>query len=243
MRSPKRLLVLSTVFALAAPTLVACPKQPEPTQVKSSEKTVDPDGLLKEVEAHLLTPSPVRILIESDAVGAVEAHLKTTLTLAPTDKVRLETEGTFQKQPLTLVLVSDGLVMKRVRNGELSEAVPSTGLRRQLLTELVRMGALHDLALLAEGKLPDHLGDVETWVVAHDAKVGDVDPTFEPPARPIGFLVRVSGTETGDCALYVDKTLRPVQRQQLVHFPSGDMRVKETYAFDAAPPDVDYSKP
>jgi hypothetical protein len=220
-----------------------CGEKPPPTQAKGGESAIDGNAMVSDVEAKLLASSALRIVIESDATGAVEAHMKTTLTLAPTDKVRLESEGTFQKEPLSLVLTSDGLVMRRKKNGEESEAVPSTGLRRQMLVELVRMGALHDIALLAEGKYPDHLTDAETWVVTHDAKVGPIDATFEPPARPIGFLVRVSGEETGDCTLHVDKPMRPVQRLQVVHFPAGDMRVKETYAFEAVPPDVDYFKP
>lgn len=224
-------------------SLVGCGEKPPPTQAKSAEAPIDASAMLLDVEQRLLTSTGLRVVVESDATGSVEAHMKTTLTLAPTDKVRLESEGTFGKSAMKLVLVSDGLVMRRVKNGEPSEAVPSTGLRRQMLTELVRMGLLHDVAELAEGEYPTHLVDYDTWVVAHDASVGPIDPTFEPPARPIGFLVRVSGTETGDCALHVDKTMRPVQRLQIVHFPKGDMRVKETYAFEAVPPDVDYTKP
>jgi hypothetical protein len=240
MQSIARLVVLSALLTIAP----GCGEKPPPTQAKGGDKPIDGNAMVAEVEAKLLASSALRIVIQSDATGAVDAHLKTTLTLAPTDKVRLESEGTFMKEQLRLVLASDGLVMRRKRNDEeVSEAVASTGLRRQMLVELVRMGALHDIALVAEGKFPDHLTDAETWVIAHDATVGDVDPTFEPPARPTNFLVRVSGKETGDCTLHVDKALRPVQRMQIVHFPEGDMRVKESYEFEAVPPDVDYFKP
>jgi hypothetical protein len=236
----RRVLAPFLTFALFACKL---PQQPPPTQAKTEEGKVDPAAMMTDVESKMTTPPSLRILVESHATGFIEADMKTTLTIAKGDKVRLESEGTFMKEPVSIVFVSDGLVMKRKKNGETSDAVASTGVRQQMLTELVRMGLLHDVATLAEGKLPDHLTDVDTWVVAHDATVGDIDPTFEPPARPIHFLVRVSDKETGDCTLHVDKSGRPVQRVQVVHFPEGDMHVKETYAYEAVPGDVDYAKP
>src|SRR5260221_8195605 len=158
---------------LAIVTLFAChlPPQPEPTQAKAPEAKIDPAAMISDVEARVMQ-SPLRIVVESRATGAVEANMKTTITLAKTDKIRLESAGTFMKEEVTLAFVSDGTVMKRKLDGETSEAVASTGVRRQIVIELVRMGLLHDLALLAEKKLPDHLTDVETWVVAHHATVG-----------------------------------------------------------------------
>jgi hypothetical protein len=104
--------------------------------------------------------------------------------------------------------------------------------RDALVIGMLRMGLLHNAAMLIGGNWPDHAeGNVHNWVRIERWQTLD--------ARSIKFDVVVRTDVMGDATLTFDAAGAglPSERRQLIHFEEGDMDVSERYpTFDVDAP-------
>ena len=185
------------------------------------------------LERTLVDSSTVQLNFAVTASGAVTADLSGSLHLdGPT--MQLDAKGTFAGRDMTLEIrtTEDGrLVGGYVDAGDAAprfdvELPPH--LREAVALGFTRMGILHNLALLAGGRMPDHadtgIGD---WLVLDDFA------TAEPQEGQAGvmFDLTVGGEPAADdVGLWMDEQGNPAVRRQVVQFPQGEMRVIETYS-------------
>jgi hypothetical protein len=185
-----------------------------------------PDDVFAELESRLLTAGSVNIDFHVTAEGVVTADLDGNLALMPDGSVALSADGTFAGEPATLRLASQG---QRYTYGNATRrtlAPRPAELQRALLIGFTRMGILHNLARLSEEQPPDHAdGGVGEWVVVEDFEA------VRLPEPGIAFAIVVAGEPAGTAVLNFDMNGLPLERTQTVQFPSGEMRVTETYPF------------
>ena len=235
MRIAAILLIGAGCKAPAAP-----PEEPKPIAVSRIEparepEPPDPAASLEAIERALLD-TDFAVRFDVHATGKIEARLVGLLQTAG-DRLALQGSGTFAGVDVELVLTTEGdrLVGKGAR-GRLDVARPAE-LKDAVVIGLVRMGILHNLALLVSGRPPDHAdGGVRDWVEAANLEPGDgfAHPDTErPDADALSYGLIVDGQPSGDATLWWDaRTNLPVARNLTVHFDDGDMKVTETYDFD-----------
>jgi hypothetical protein len=188
----------------------------------------DVEQAFRQMEEGLQQTGRVMVEFRITAEGALTAQLGGALLLDGDSVASLEATGEFDGQPVALSMLA---MNGRMRGGNgkesFDEAVPPR-LREALVIGLTRMGLLHNLAVLAGGKGPDHAdGGVESWVQVENLKW--TEPVAEGRLRSTGFDIRVSGEVAGEAVLWSDADGVPVLREQTVRFPSGEMRVREEY--------------
>lgn len=187
------------------------------------------------IEDKLMSTPVLRVDYEIEAHGLISADIDGDLVMQKPDLAAISANGVFISGDVAPTLIADG---KKMRGGNalpyFDHAVPED-LRTGLLIGLMRMGILHNLATLSQGLPPEGTdGDVREWVVAQDfqwqtlsRQSGDVE------LRGIGFSIYVDGEPAGDVVLWYDPISGlPVERVQVVHFPSGDMYVNERYTIE-----------
>ena len=97
-------------------------------------------------------------------------------------------------------------------------------LREAFIYGNVRMGLLHNAALLLGGEAPDHgTGGAHAWVKAERARSLD-------PATRIAFDIVVNTRPSGEAILLLDVQGRQVERTQEVRLDVGTMKVVERYS-------------
>lgn len=173
-----------------------------------------------ELESRLLRAKTAHLRADVTSEGAVNSAVSVELFLGEGQRARLDVKGTFEGRPVTARFVSDGKSMQ-VRG---KPAVPAAAeVRDALVIGFVRMGILHNAAMLIGGQAPDHAaGGAHAWVKAERARAGT-------PATEITFDVVVRTEVMGEAVLILDETAAPVERRQLIHFEEGDMKVSERY--------------
>lgn len=103
---------------------------------------------------------------------------------------------------------------------------------------LVRMGILHNVAVLNGARPPDHAdGGVRDWVERREATytraVTELEATRDDlPSPPVSMQIVVDGQPAGEATVWIDPSLGlPIERHQVVVFPEGEMRVRESYTW------------
>lgn len=150
------------------------------------------------------------------------------------NRLRFSASGSFAGQPVSLCYISDGT---NVRNGpgtggENGEKTPGE-LNRAVVVGWVRMGFLHNVAMLFAGKGPDHAdGGVATWVQTVRERWAPARVSPAANERVIEFDLQVASQPAGRVSLTTDATTDlPAGRIQVVQFPEGEMRVVESYRY------------
>jgi hypothetical protein len=221
-----RCVAAAVAFALPC-SLVGCAASPSPAPPASPSSQGDP---LAALEQRLLSCRTVRIRLRVASGGSVASHFEGTLLLGEGQRVRLDMTGELGSRPSDLRLVSDGKTMRGGSKEHPFELEAAPAMREGLVIAFVRMGLLHDLALLSEGRPPAHVdGTVRSWIQAVGAK--------HVPGEAVGAATEhwtwdlaVSGGSKAEEDVWVDaSTGLPVKRRVLVHFPEGDMQVGEEY--------------
>lgn len=215
--TPSRALPLLAALALA--TLSACASDPP---VRPRAPPPDPGVLLlMDLESKLLRARTVHLKAKLVASGAITADLDAELWLKEGNRARLDVKGLFEKRPQQVSLVSDGAQMKI--GARAPEPAPPE-LREAFVYGNVRMGLLHNAALLVAGEAPDHgTGGAHAWVKAERARSLD-------PATRIAFDIVVNTKPSGEAILRLDEQGREVERTQEVRFDVGTMKVAERYS-------------
>lgn len=184
--------------------------------------TVPPQEAFGRLEARLLAAETLQIAFAITAEGAIEANVSGRLAIDRDGAIELAAEGSFAGDTVVLELTTQG---ERYTYGNATErtmALRPSALEEALLIGLMRMGILHNLALLAEGAPPDHAdGGVREWVTTSD---------FAREDGAIAFSITVAGNTVASATLTLDADGRPLERRQSVRFPEGEMRVVERYA-------------
>jgi hypothetical protein len=224
------LALLALLAPLALPTIGACACATEPERPKVLPISDPGKVFVDELEQRLLRAKSARIDAVMLASGAVNAQLSARLVLGEGQRARLDVEGTFESKPVKTWFMCDGTTMQ-VRGA--ASAPCAAEVRDALVLGFVRMGLLHNVAVLVGGGAPDHAaGNVHNWVRAERAR------SLEP-ATDVAFDVVVKHDVMGEAVLSLDNQARPIKRTQTVNFEEGTMNVVETYPrFDL---DVDVS--
>jgi hypothetical protein len=196
---------------------------------------VDPATTLTAVETRLTTED-FHVAFSITAAGAVQATL-TGEVFAQGDLLRLRAVGRFADRDVDITLLGDGERLRGRDAGRDTIDLPQPPqLREAVVVGLVRMGVLHNVARLMNGRPPDHAdGGVAEWVQMRDP-VAEV--VVEPTAlsqeaeagSPVSFALQVAGAPAGRATLWLDAAEGwPLERHQVVDFPGGQMQVREVY--------------
>ena len=203
---------------------LACAQEPKPApkpapEVQAAPEPASATTLFSEAEEKLLAAKSLTIEAAIESTGLFEAKLEGFVDIVAPDKLRIAFDGTFGGEPVRVRYVADGV---RTSLGE--DAPPEVV--AAVLIGMTRMGLLHNLAVLIDGKGPDHAGGgVREWVVPKELR-----PPPRPGARPIEFALEVAGQPAGDVQLWLgDESLLPTGRVQTVRFEEGSMTVHERY--------------
>lgn len=238
---------------LAGCTKTNTPTAPPPETATTPERAGGPvEGVpesapldlapeLSSVEQKLLDLDfVVRFDVESS--GALHSRFIGELR-AVGDEVILSANGKFGDKVFELHLHGDGRTLEGT-NGTAKLNVPQPpALKEALVIGLIRMGILHNLAVLISARPPDHAdGGVQDWVQAKSvvlgAKVGPEQPTKAVPDQEVmSFGLVVAGADAGNATLWWDTSTKlPIERHQVVAFPEGEMVVRETYTVSPLSP-------
>jgi len=199
----------------------------EPKDLAAIVFSDDPVAVLADLEDRLAAAREVEVIADVHAEGALTAEVHGELHVERERVSWIKVKGWFVDQPVQTKWSS------LTPLSELTFDVTPPEWAEGLLVGAVRMGTLHNWAMVMSEKDPDigH-GDVRSWVlVEHVAWAEGGAPT-----RTLTWTIVVDGIPTGEVALELDERMLPLRRRQVVHFPQGDMRVEERYRrFDVVP--------
>ncbi|MBO6659002.1 MAG: hypothetical protein JJ934_19070 [Pseudomonadales bacterium] len=176
---------------------------------------------IRNLETALLDADRVQLQFTVTSTGAVETELSGFLIFRGDDEVSLEASGEFAGNEVELKLATmAGEMHYGLRSNPATDAIPSQ-LKASVLIGLVRMGILHNLAMLSAGAAPDHAeGGVEEWVQINDFS--------EPDTDAVAFAITIAGQPSGNATLLFESD-QLVRRLQTVEFAEGAMQVTEEY--------------
>ena len=183
---------------------------------------------IDDLEGRMLRARTARLDAVMLASGAVNASLSARLVLGEGQRARLEVEGTFEGRPVKGWFECDGALMQVGGSASAARApLPcAPEVRDALVLGFVRMGLLHNAALLVAGEPPDHAGGgAHNWLRAERVRAGE-------PATHIAFDVVVKREVMGTAVLTLDERALPVRRTQTMRLPAlegGEVKVVETY--------------
>jgi len=191
----------------------------------------DAEAALAAVEQKLLDAASISFSFDIRAVGVVQAALSGSATIGPGNDAEIAAGGEFGGAAADISLSADSETT-RGGNGDMRfEADTAPALREGLVIGLVRMGLLHNLAMMSGGEAPDRIdGTVRDWVTYANVSVAPDEMVGGMAARRFQFTVVVDGQPAAIADLWVDaQTGLPVRRVQVVNFADGEMRVLELY--------------
>lgn len=220
------------VPACAEPRGSVAPPSLEPgSEARSTAPARDaPETVFVELERRL-GHGPLRLRFELVAEGAIVASLAGTLSIA--EEVELQAVGRFGGAEHEVRLWTEGDRLRAgARDAPFALDVPRPPeLVPALVIGMMRMGLLHNVAMLVGGQPPDHAdGGVREWIQTVEHQ--HVEGTGDPPA--IGYGLVVAGQRAAEGTLWIEAHGLPVRRELTVTFgegPAGQMRVVERYAW------------
>lgn len=196
------------------------------------------EAALAAVEQRLLEADRISLRFDIRSVGVVAASLTGSAAIGPGNDARIDAEGEFGGAPAAISLEADSQSMRGGNGDSRFEADTAPALREALVVGLVRMGLLHNLAMLSAGQPPDRIdGTARQWVTYRDVTMATDHLAGGIAARRFQFTVVVDGEPAAIADLWVDEaTGLPLRRTQVVNFAEGEMRVLEQYPeFDLQP--------
>jgi hypothetical protein len=208
-------LVAALVGLAACGGKTAPPPPPEPDPFAD-----DPIAVFETLEQGLLAARQVDVTATIESIGIVSSDLTGELHVEPDRVSWIKVEGGFSGVNTHATWSSETPI------DPIQTDVPPWSWAEALLLGVTRMGALHNWAKVIGGADPDDgNGDIRTWVTVEE--LGWKGET--PRSRTLTFRIVVEEQPVGEGELTLGPDGWPVRREQLVHFPEGDMRVVETY--------------
>lgn len=174
---------------------------------------------------------------EVDSKGAHDSHLTGTLELTGTNALTLVAEGTFDKQAVRLEFTSmKGDIDRTVTKGAVASAqhnAAQPALNEAVVIGLVRMGLLHNLAMLVADQMVSKAGGgVREELQSLDAREAGPDTSGAEPCHRVDSTLQVGGQPMAQTSLCVaDATGLPLQRRITVQFPEGEMTATERFTW------------
>jgi hypothetical protein len=174
---------------------------------------------------------------EVDAKGAHDAHLTGTLELTGGNALSLVAEGKFDREAVRVEFESmSGDINRTVTKGSAASAqhnAAQPALNEAVVVGLVRMGLLHNLALLMNDQMVSKAeGGVRDEVQAFDLRDAGPDTSAGLPCRRVDFSLHVGGKTTAEGGLCIDDaTGLPLQHRVTVHFAEGDLTATERFTW------------
>jgi hypothetical protein len=198
----------------------------------SATPAAPPPSALDALEARLQRAGSIRIHAVLGSDGALQTRLSGDEVLASNNRVRVVFDGMVGGRQVTARLFSDGSTM---RGGDLS--APFTfdtppALRDGLDVVFLRMGMLHNVERLSRGQPPEGVdGKARAWLANTKVDHQPGEPIRGASTDRYTFVLSVDRKPgSADVVLWVDsQTGLPLRRDLVVHFPEGDMRVREEY--------------
>lgn len=189
----------------------------------ASGPSVDPAARFAAAEAELDAPVARAGTCQLTATGTVQAELTAALQLGEGESVQLSVAGDFAGRAVAAALDANAETIELSVDGAQS-TVDSPGQVRDAITVgLMRMGLLHNAAMLIGGQGPDHAdGTVRDWVKTKDHRYIEVDGE-----RVVQFDLVVAGGVPSTADLSFDTAGLPHVRHQTVDFAEGTMHVTE----------------
>jgi len=209
------------------------PQAPVAAPIHEAEPPAQEEKLtvLQQLEASLLQGDH-RLRFEITSEGALTSKLVGTLVMVD-QRIELEAAGTFgDTTPLTLALTADGTTLSGTGRGNRFEVPQPPHLREAIVLGLVRMGLLHNLAVLVSGRPPDHAeAGVGDWLRTTPLEPGSFAPPSETRGRQTayGFELFVAGDRAASVSVWVDDGLL-VERRQVVNVGEAKMHVTEKFS-------------
>lgn len=221
-------------------------------QAKSSSNGANPGNAgappvtapdpLTALEERLLYQSNTALTWDGTATGSVVARLHASIAIASTDSATITVRGVSGTKPAEARLTVQADVVL-FGTGK-SYHVRGRAFLKNMWLNFVRIGFMHDAHGLADGSAHD----LAEAAASHDAETIHLhDISVQAPAagerrkvQPVRFLIDYGRKkDVAAATLFISvKTGLPVKREQVVHFPRGDMRVIEYYHWSAAPREV-----
>jgi len=175
-----------------------------------------------ELENRYLQANAVSMNFRVTASGAVEADIEGSLRKSSSGSIQLSAAGTFAGQAIDIIAEQGTQDLKFGTAGALKTVEHQAGLWEALIIGFTRMGVLHNIANLSAGAMPDHAqGGVASWVVVNNV---------QREGQAYEFNITVADMPAGSALLSMDDKDDPTRREQVVAFPSGEMRVVEAYS-------------
>lgn len=196
--------------------------------------STDATAILRQMEEELMAAPAVRAKADILSLGHHQASLQGLLYFGPENSGAFDFGGSFAGKTAILKLTEMGGEIWGGNNGTAFKQVTPKEYRASLVLGMTRVGLLHNLALLANGKAPEHAeGGVAQWATAEELRVTGEKPIAGGLAVSLEYKILVSGREVGEAVLWIDKQNgMPLSREQKIHFPEGDMSVSEYYVME-----------
>jgi hypothetical protein len=225
---------MTRALPLAVLTLVGCASGPRalPDSVVGLER-------LKASEDILLGAGNLSAKFEIESQGENPAKMSGTLHLFGGNSVHLVSEGHFKSDQVQLTLDSrdPSGINRSLTKGPSATShrdPPASKLREAIVLGLMRMGLLHNLAMLTMDRPIDQAdGGFAERVKPLAPSDGHSDVINGVACRRVDFHIDVEGRDMGEASVCIaDATGLPIQRKQTVHFPQGDMTVVESLTWE-----------
>lgn len=176
----------------------------------ASTPSAPPAERLANVERELENSKQVSLRFTTRTTGAVESHFNGTMNVLPGNIASIDADGELSNKPATI---------RYSANGTPAQA------GHALIVTLVRMGLTHDLYELANGKPPEYLaGGVDEGLKLDKLQ-------WDAKEKKFTYHLVVDKQDVGEGELWVGRHDYPTHRKLTVHFPNGDMKVDERYAW------------
>jgi hypothetical protein len=210
----------------------------------------DPDQAFAALQQRLLAARSIDVAVEVQSSAPYPSLLTGTLALRAGNQLELSVDGELSGQKVYLRLRAQHGRLRGGPGGDGDRSIDQptpAALDEAVIIGLVRMGLLHNLALLSESMPPDHAsGGAADWVVTteHTWDRGRDETVEGRTARALAYQLLVAGQRVGEGTLWLDaQTGLPLKREVNVHFTgegeagaTGTMHVSETYLkFEVTP--------
>lgn len=194
---------------------------------------------LKTSEEILLNTPNLTVKFEIESQGENPAKMSGTLHLFEGNKLHLVSEGHFKSDQVQITVDSrdptgTNRTLSKGPSASSFRDPPQGKLREAIVLGLMRMGLLHNLAVLTMDRPVDKAeGGFAEWVKPLAPTDGHSDQINGISCRRVDFHIDVEGRDMGEASVCIaDATGLPIQRKQTVHFPQGDMTVVESLTWE-----------
>ena len=195
------------------------------------EPDIPAETRFQELEQRLLQAETIHMEGGAGSTGTVESAFEGKVILASGNRARIQFSGQFASNNVLVALVSDGSKVWAGNGSDSLEEETPAALNEGVIIGMARMGILHNLAVLSGPSIPAGTdGNVQEWLAVTNFAWGDEETIDGVITETMTFEISVGGEPSAKARLWLNKeTGFPVQRQQVVQFPEGEMTAVEVY--------------